>query len=267
MAQAPVPASARLAMGLLDSVSGVHRAVVRSTEPGMVAGLGFVDPANAPAAAGQWNVIARDGERVAAGQVLIELAGTASELGVAEDYVLGSLGFASGIATRADVFARAAPRSMTVSCGGWKKLPLALKPLLRCGLAAAGVLPRLVAGDFIYVNKNAVRLLGDVRAAIEAGLRLQHGPVAVQVRSAAEALDAVHAGATIVMVDTARLEDLAAAHDALRCAGKRDRVTLAFGGGVRLEDLVPAREAGADAVDVGRAILQAPLLDLRLEVL
>jgi nicotinate-nucleotide pyrophosphorylase (carboxylating) len=67
-------------------------------------------------------------------------------------------------------------------------------------------------------------------------------------------------------VDTGRIADLAAVHRALTAAGYRGGLRLAFGGGVTADDLVPAAEAGADAVDVGRAILDAPLLDLRMRV-
>jgi nicotinate-nucleotide pyrophosphorylase (carboxylating) len=255
-----------LAEQLLAGVTGRHLAHVTATEPGLLAGLGFVDVRSAPAPAGTWRVRVADGESVSAGQVLIEVEGTASELAVAEDYVLGPLGFASGIATRARTFRQACPDGLRIACGGWKKLPVALKPLLRAGLAAAGVLPRLVEGDFIYVNKNAVRLLGNVTDAIAAGRALGHGPVAVQVRSVEEGLFSARAGAGIIMVDTARLQDLADVHQSLTAAGLRDGVVLAFGGGVRLEDLPAAHAAGAQAVDVGRAILDAPLLDLRMEV-
>lgn len=263
---APTSAVASLAESLLAGVTGRHLAHVTATEPGLLAGLAFVDVNSAPAPAGTWRVLVQDGEAVSAGQVLIEVEGTASELAVAEDYVLGPLGFASGIATRARIFRQASPSGLHIACGGWKKLPVALKPLLRAGLAAAGVLPRLVAGDFIYVNKNAVRLLGNVTDAIAAGRALGHGPVAVQVRSVEEGLFSARAGAGIIMVDTARLQDLADVHQALTAAGLRDGVVLAFGGGVRLVDLPAAHAAGAQAVDVGRAILDAPLLDLRMEV-
>jgi nicotinate-nucleotide pyrophosphorylase (carboxylating) len=47
----------------------------------------------------------------------------------------------------------------------------------------------------------------------------------------------------------------------------RDKVRLAFAGGVRVEDLPAVHAAGADTVDMGRAILDAPILDLRLRVL
>jgi len=138
--------------------------------------------------------------------------------------------------------------------------------LLRAGLAVSGILPRLVDGNFVYVGKNAVIMLGGVDAAIKAGVAVGHGPVAVQVKSVAEAVSSVRTGAGIIMVDTADLADLADVHAELTRLGLRRDVQLAFGGGVRLQDLVPAAEAGADAVDVGRAILDAPLLDLRLRV-
>lgn len=261
-----VPAAADIAGALLGGATGRYRAVVEACEPGIIAGIGFVDPAASLGEAGSWRLLVAEGDAVEAGQPLIELIGHAPRLGIAEDHVLGPLGFASGIATRALQFRQAAPAGLSIACGGWKKLPLALKPLLRAGLAVSGILPRLVDGDFVYVGKNAVIMLGGVDQAIAAGVAVGHGPVAVQVKSVAEAVSAVNTGAGIIMVDTADLADLAAVHAELTRLGLRDGVRLAFGGGVRLQDLVPAAAAGADAVDVGRAILDAPLLDLRMRV-
>lgn len=251
---------------LFKGVAGEHRAVIESTQSGIVAGLGFVSSAMAPVDAGRWRILASEGQQIDLGTVLVEIIGSAAQIGIAEDYVLGPLGFASGIATRAATFKAACPTGMSIACGGWKKLPLALKPLLRAGLAAVGVLPRLLPGDFVYLSKNAVALLGGVAAAIRAGIGVQHGPVAVQVKNLDEALFAARGGAGIIMVDTGQLADLELIHRTLADQGLRDRVTLAFGGGVRIEDLQPAEQAGAQAVDVGRAILDAPLLDLRLRV-
>jgi nicotinate-nucleotide pyrophosphorylase (carboxylating) len=260
------PASADIAGALLGGAIGRFRAVVEACEAGTIAGTGFVDPAASLGEGGSWRLLVSEGDRVAAGQPLIELIGPAPLLGIAEDHVLGPLGFASGIATRARLFREAAPAGLSIACGGWKKLPVALKPLLRAGLAVSGILPRLVDGDFVYVAKNAVIMLGGVDQAIAAGVAVGHGPVAVQVKSTAEAVSAVTTGAGIIMVDTADLADLADVHAELSRLGLRAGVRLAFGGGVRLQDLGPAAQAGADAVDVGRAILDAPLLDLRMRV-
>ncbi|BFM15743.1 nicotinate-nucleotide pyrophosphorylase [Maricurvus nonylphenolicus] len=259
---------------LFSSVAGECRAVVEATEAGVIAGLDFIQPekllssdSGQEAHAGHWNIKVQDGQWVEAGEPLIEVIGSATELGITEDYIMGPLGFASGIATRAKVFQDACPEGLTISCGGWKKLPSPLKPLLRAGLVSVGILPRLVDGDFVYLSKNAVLLLGGVGEAIAAGVAMQHGPVAVQVKNVAEAEFAVEAGAGVIMVDTGALEDLAAVHERLSSLGCRDEVTLAFGGGARLEDLQVIRDLGGQAVDVGRDILNAPLFDLRMRVI
>ncbi len=260
------PAAADIAARLLGG-AGRFRAVIEATEPGLLAGTAFVDPADSLGLDGTWRLLVQEGEAVAAGQSLVELAGPAEQLGVAEDFIMGPLGFASGVASRAAMFRKAAPASLTVACGGWKKLPASLKPLLRAGLAVAGVLPRLVDGQFVYVAKNSVIMLGGIETAITAGLAVGHGPVAIQVKSVEEAIAAIQFGAGIVMVDTGRIQDLAEIHEALLKRGSRSQIRLAFGGGVRLTDLEGVAQAGADAVDVGRAILDAPLLDLRMRVL
>jgi nicotinate-nucleotide pyrophosphorylase (carboxylating) len=54
--------------------------------------------------------------------------------------------------------------------------------------------------------------------------------------------------------------------DVLAASGRRRQLTLAFAGGVALADLRAVRDAGADVVDLGRAILDAPLWDLHVVV-
>lgn len=251
---------------IFSGLEGQFRAVVEATEPGVIAGFEFVDPSLAPGPCGTWQIDVREGQVVSAGQRIVAVTGSAAELGVAEDYVLGKLGFASGIATRARVFRASAPEGLSIACGGWKKLPPELKPLLRAGLATAAILPRLVEGEFVYMGKNSVLMFGSVAKAIEAGRRAEHGPVAIQVKTVEEALFAAENGAGVIMVDTGEVEDLRAVNQALKDAKERDSVKLAFGGGLGLADLEPAAQAGADAVDVGRAILDAPILDLRMRV-
>ena len=171
---------------------------------------------------------------------------------------------------RLDIFrllVNAAPEGLAIACGAWKKWPAAMKPVLRAALDVAGVTHRLVDGEFVYIDKNIVRLLGGVAPAVQRGNGLGHGPVAVQVDGVEQARAAVAAGCGIVMVDTGSVGDLAAVHDALTAEGRRAAVQLAFGGGVTGETLAELRRSGADIVDIGRSILDAPLWDLRLDVL
>ena len=263
---APPATAVEMVSSLFGNVSGAFTADILATEPGAVAGMEFLDSSLAPAPAGHWELLAGNGDRVVPSQALLRVTGSATELGVAEDYVMGGLGFACGIATRARAIMDLCPPGLQIACGGWKKLPAALKPLLRSALSSVGVLPRLVSGDFVYLSKNAVTLLGGVGPAIEVGRKLNRGPVAVQVNNVGEAEFAVECGAGVIMVDTGRLQDLAAVHARLQALDCRNQLKLAFGGGVKPEDLERARTAGADTVDIGRAILDAPLLDLRMEI-
>jgi nicotinate-nucleotide pyrophosphorylase (carboxylating) len=170
------------------------------------------------------------------------------------------------LARRAVELREAAPLGLHIACGGWKKLPAAMKPVLRAALGVAGIGHRLVDGDFVYIDKNVVRLHAGIAPAVRAGIALHHGPVAVQVTDPEQALAAVAAGCGVVMVDTGTIDDLVEVDAALRIAGTRQRVLVAFGGGVTGETLEPAWRAGADIVDIGRSILDAPLWDLRVQV-
>ncbi len=254
----------RITQELLAGATGIRRGVVLAAEPGTVAGIGLLDPSLAPDPAGAWVALRRDGDAVEAGTALVEVTGTAWELAVAEDHVLGVLGFAGGVARTALSIRHAAPDGMRVVCGGWKKLPAALKPALRAGLDVAGIGHRLLDDEFVYVDKNVVTQLGGVSAAVAVGRRLGHGPVAVQVMDVDDALRAAEAGCGIVMVDTGDLDTLHAVVRHLRSAGSD--VAVAFAGGVGPGDLDAVAAAGASIVDVGRAVLDADLWDLRFVV-
>lgn len=260
-----VPPPGRLSDRLLAGAQGTYRALVTPTEPGVAAGLADLS-AHVPAEVrALLRPCAADGDRLLPGQPLLSVEGPAALVALAEDHVLGPLGFACGVATNARRFADAAPPGLRVVCGAWKKLPTALKPLLRSGLDAAGVGHRLLPGNFLYVDKNAVTMLGGVARAVAAGLCLDVGPVAIQLKDATCTAEAVHAGCSAVMVDTGSLDDLAAAHHALRHLGRED-VVLAYAGGLGTGDLAAAHRLGAQVVDIGRGILASPLLDLRLDV-
>ena len=177
---------------------------------------------------------------------------------------MGLLGFAGGIAQRARELLAVAPPGVRVVCGGWKKLPSALKPALRAGLDVAGIGHRLLDGEFVYMDKNVVTQLGGIGAAVAAGRALDHGPVAVQVVDVDGARAAVSAGCGVVMVDNGDLATLRQISAALHSNGAA--VQIAFAGGVGREDLAEVAASGATIVDVGRAVLDAPLWDLRFVV-
>jgi len=215
--------------------------------------------------------IVAEGSPVDAGGEIARLVGTPREIVMAEEVLIGALAKASGIATRARAFVAAANGRPRVVAGGWKKMPGALKEMIRSAVAAGGAQPRIVPGPFAYLDKNYVELLGGIRQSLAAVAHLRDLAKVVQVKGrygevAAEACQAAEHGADVVFVDTGRAGDVARATEAMARRGLRSRVLVAFGGGVALEDVEALKALDLDILDIGRQIVDAPLLDMRLEI-
>ncbi len=212
-----------------------------------------------------------EGTRVGAGDEIARLIGTPRQIVLAEDVLIGALAKPSGIATRTRAFvARASGRPKVVS-GGWKKMPGPLKEMIRSAVSTGGGQPRIVSGPFAYLDKNYVELLGGIRESLAAVAHLGDLARVVQVKGryaevATEACEAAEHGADVVFVDTGRTEDISKVTEALVRRGLRERVLVAFGGGVVLEDVDALKALDVDILDIGRQIVDAPMLDLRLEI-
>lgn len=212
-----------------------------------------------------------DGEQVAAEQVIAVITGTPKQIAVAEEFVVGFLAKPSGLATAARRAVEAAGPNINIVCGAWKKMPHEIKHIVREAVAAGGALFRITDQPFLYLDKNFVRMLGGVEATLQSVSSITDKVKAIQVKGetgniGAEALAAYNWGAGIIMVDTGRQEDVAIVNRVLTEAGCRERVKLAFAKGVKIEDITSLLGYGIDILDIGAAILDAPLLDLKLDI-
>jgi len=239
-------------------------------EPGVAAGFREM---TAEAGAMGLAVVAAvaDGQPLAAGQILAELTGPPLAVLKAEDRLLGMVGKFSGVARAASRASDLAGR-VRVVCGAWKKMPLELKQGLRRSLEAGGVDTRIIDTPMVYLSKNHLRVLGSVGRAMDAALAIPGRDVVIQICGESgpihlEAQEAVSRGAKVVFVDTGRLDDLIAVAGHLRGLGLRGEAQLAFAGGITLDDLPGLASADLDVVDLGRALIDAPLLDLRYQVM
>lgn len=239
-------------------------------EPGILAGSGA-----AAAASGELGIAANiqlaDGAAVEAGTVVTEIAGTPKQIAVAEERLIGLMAKPSGIATAAARFVARAGGRMRVVSGAWKKLPFSQKEMIRQAIVVGGAAPRIAQWPFLYIDKNFVRMYGGLEATMAAASRCETGTKIVQIRGeygdiGDEAVRAAAAGATIIFVDSGLIDDAARAILALKDYGLRSAVEVAFAGGVQLDDIEALAEIGVDVVDIGRPIVDAPLLDMRLDV-
>ncbi|MEW6442835.1 MAG: nicotinate-nucleotide pyrophosphorylase [bacterium] len=241
-----------------------------STEPGLLAG---VDLLLERASHLSLAVVARmeDGAALQPGACVLRVNGSPAQIARGEEELLACVGKPSGVATAAARYVALARDRARIVCGAWKKVAPELRPALRKAIATGGAGIRLVSEPFIYLDKNHVRMFSGVSEAVARAHAMNGRVVAVQLRGetapiAAEALTACSAGAGVLMVDTGSVKDLRAVVDIVRASGYAACVKIAFGGGVTHERLDEVILAGAQIVDIGRAIIDARLLDFSFDI-
>jgi nicotinate-nucleotide pyrophosphorylase (carboxylating) len=212
-----------------------------------------------------------DGAVIDSRQEIARVAGNPLQIAQVEERIIGAVSKSSGIATAARRARLLAGSRCKVVSGGWKKMPLEIKDLVRKAAQDGGIDIRICDEPFLYLDKNYVRILGGVGKAVRAVAHLGRS-IVVQVRGETdavenEALEAGRAGAAVVMVDTGLRQDLANVGQALRWNDFRSRVRIAFSGNVSHSDMESLVLMDVDVVDIGYAILDAPCLPMRFDVI
>jgi len=213
----------------------------------------------------------QDGNYVDRDKYILRISGNAFQIVKAEEQVIGALSKTSGIATAADKAQKISYRRLKIVSGGWKKMPIEIKGPIRQAVRDGGIDCRMSKGPFVYLDKNYVRILGGVKEAVEIGLKLAP-EVVVQIKGETgpledEAFIAVQAGCTVIMVDTGRLEDLEKVIWTLKERGLRSKAKIAFAGNIFMDQLENLVKMDVDILDIGYAILDAPCLPMRFDVI
>lgn len=244
---------------------------ITSRESGILSGVSRLKQA-----AGELGIevirIAEEGHALKNGSCILQAVGDAEKVIRAEEMLVGIIGKPSGVATASANLIRKADGRIKVICGAWKKVAPEVRSDLRQAIATGGAGIRITDQPFIYLDKNYVRILGGVGAAVARAKEYDaNRTISVQIRGETgpieeEAVQAYDAGAGIVMVDTGRIEDLKKVSQIADSRGWRSKLQIAYAGGFCERDLQAVVDAGGDIVDVGRAIIDAPLLDLSLDI-
>jgi len=213
-----------------------------------------------------------EGSFVREGDEIGCFSGTPKQVAVAEERLIGLTAKPSGIATAARRFVEKAGRRPEIVSGAWKKMPGSEKEMIRKAISVGGARYGISQEPFLFLDKNYVKMLGGVSESLRAVADLKGHVRVVQLKGAygdiaLEACEAVEHGADIVFIDSGKHDDLKRVGEKLRQSGLRDRVKIAFGNGIRLEDIESLKSLDVDILDIGRQIVDAPLLDMRMEVI
>ena len=211
------------------------------------------------------------GTPVQPGDVIARLRGTPKQIAVAEEGLIGLMAKPSGVATAMRAFIETAGQGLQIVSGAWKKMPPQLKESIRRAIIVGGGRYRITPEPFIYLDKNYIEMLGGIQKCLSAVAGLSDRVKVVQLKGryndiAKEACEAAACGAAILFIDTGLKTDIQKVSAALTNAGLRSQVKIAFGGNIKLADIEELKTLDIDILDIGRPIVDAPLLDMRLEV-
>jgi nicotinate-nucleotide pyrophosphorylase (carboxylating) len=248
-AESVIPADARFA-GVMDS----RDAIVVAGLPIAAAFFRALDPAI------EIELLAREGEEVAAGHDLMRLSGKARALLTAERSALNTVQHLSGVATLTRAYVRAMAGADSVLLDTRKTLP-GLRHLEKYATRMGGAQNhRLGLWDAAMIKDNHILVAGGVDEAV----RRARGAGVERIICEVDRLDqiepALAAGANHLLLDNM---DPATLREAVALVAGRSATEAS--GGVRLDTVGAIAATGVDYVSVGRLTQSAPAADIGLD--
>jgi nicotinate-nucleotide pyrophosphorylase (carboxylating) len=213
---------------------------------------------------------ARDGSKVEARKVLLEVEGPARALLAGERTALNIVGRMAGIATQtAEAVRLAASRNPTVRVAATRKTLPGLRDLDKRAVEHGGGDPhRFRLDDCVLIKDNHLELVPSITEAVRRARRSISFTkmIEVEIRSLAEAEEAARAGAEIIMFDNMPPKDIEAALSILKEKGLRDGFIYEASGGITLDNIGEYAAAGVDVVSLGSLTHSVRSLDVKLEI-
>ena len=205
--------------------------------------------------------LARDGDRISAGQTLCEVQGRTRALLSAERSALNLLQTLSGTATRTRLYVDAVAGINVKIMDTRKTLPglrQAQKYAVRVG---GGHNQRAGLYDGILIKENHIAAAGGIRPVLEQAFRLAKPGISVQieVETLAQLDEALNAGAKLILLDNFDLADLRAA---VQHTGKR--AELEASGGITIDSLRDVALTGVGRISIGSLTKDLQTIDLSM---
>ncbi len=209
-------------------------------------------------------VLAGDGSRVAPGDLIMVVEGSAASILTAERVALNFLQRLSGTATATRRYAEAV-RGTGAAILDTRKTTPGMRELEKAAVVAGGGRNhRFGLHDMVLIKENHIAAAGGIPAAV-ARVREHNSTgleVEVEVTTEEELREAIGAGVDRILLDNMASEQL---RSAVALARELDsEVELEASGGVTLESVRSIAECGVDFVSVGALTHSAPALDLSL---
>jgi nicotinate-nucleotide pyrophosphorylase (carboxylating) len=212
-------------------------------------------------------VLLEDGARVKPGSEVARVSGRIGKILKAERVALNFLQRLSGIASETSRYVEAVT-GLPVRIMDTRKTTPGLRLLEKYAVKiGGGQNHRMNLGDGILIKDNhlaALRSQGlNIKQIVTKAKQNSPQPLSVEVEvgTVSEALEAVEAGADIVMLDNMSLEDMRSAVKSIH-----GRALIEASGGITLDNIRSVAETGVDFISIGALTHSARALDMSLEL-
>ena len=238
-------------------------ATIICREPMVVAGKAWVDEVFRqldPNMQLDWAV--KDGDAVAANQVLVTLIGNTRALLTGERTALNFLQTLSSTATVVANHVAVIAELPTKLLDTRKTLPMlrhAQKYAMLCG---GGNNHRIGLYDAFLIKENHIMACGGIAQAVSQARQIANKPVEVEVENFDELHQAIAANADIVMLDNFTIEDTQKAVEQVASLGKPCQ--LEASGDISLTNLRQVAETGVDFISMGALTKHIKAIDLSM---
>lgn len=247
----------------------VAEAEIVAKEEGVVAGLEEVS-AFLKSLGFETDASVLDGSKVGKGTVIMRIVGDARTMLSTERTILNLLTRMSGIATktrRVIEKVRDAGYKNRIACT--RKVAPGLSYFdKKAVMLGGGDTHRLHLDDLVLIKDNHLAIIGGVSEAVK---RTRNAvsfskKIEVEVSSEKDALEAVEAGADIVMLDNLSPQKIKDTISLLEKKGLRDKVLIEASGGIEEENVIEYAATGADILSLGEITDSVKALDMSLDV-
>jgi nicotinate-nucleotide pyrophosphorylase (carboxylating) len=212
-------------------------------------------------------ILLEDGAGVKPGSKAAKVSGSIASILKAERVALNFLQRLSGIASETNRYV-ARVEGLPVRIMDTRKTTPGLRSLEKYAVrVGGGTSHRMNLSDGVLIKDNHLAALRSQRLNIKEIIARarqnapQRLPVEVEVRTVPEALEAVEAGADIVMLDNMNLEDMRKAVKSIH-----GRTLIEASGGITLDNVRAVAETGVDFISIGALTHSARALDISLEL-
>jgi nicotinate-nucleotide pyrophosphorylase (carboxylating) len=208
----------------------------------------------------------RDGDNVAAGDVIIEVRGLARSILKAERVALNFLQRLCGIATLTREFVNAIGNHSAKILDTRKTAP-GLRALEKAAVVAGGgVNHRFGLYDMVLVKDNHLAALGGLSSFADQIHRLRQERPNIRIEAEADDLEQVRTFVEVDGIDVILLDNMAPAQIREALALRRNNIKFEASGGITLKSVKRVAATGVDFISIGALTNAARAIDFGLEM-